>query len=83
MKKVSPTPPTFEARLARLQEIVTALETGSLPLEQGLALYKEGMGLSQACRGQLEKARNEIRVLTAQGLEPFTPQQTDQGDDDA
>ncbi|MEG2173477.1 MAG: exodeoxyribonuclease VII small subunit [Desulfovibrionaceae bacterium] len=66
---------SFETRLARLQEIVTHLETGSLPLEQGLTLYKEGMELSKLCRGQLEQARNEIRLLTAQGLEPFTPEE--------
>ena len=32
----------FEKKLARLQEIVDALESGDLPLEKGMALYKEG-----------------------------------------
>ena len=62
---------TFDTRIARLQEIVTQLETGSLPLEEGLALYKEGMGHSKACREQLERARHEILLCTESGLQPF------------
>lgn len=71
-------PESFEERLARLQEIVSSLEAGNLPLEQGLTIYKEGVELSRSCRQQLEKARNEVRLLTSQGLEPFTPQEDDQ-----
>lgn len=70
-------PESFEERLARLQEIVSSLETGNLPLEQGLTIYKEGVELSRSCRQQLEKARNEVRLLTSQGLEPFTPDEDD------
>jgi len=65
------TPDTFDARLARLQEIVTRLEAGTLPLEEGLALYKEGVGLSTACREQLERAKNEIKQWTESGPQPF------------
>lgn len=75
---------TFEARMERLQEIVTALEKGELPLEQGVDLYKEGMELSRACRGQLDKARNDIRVYTEEGLKPFAPSDPsaeDEGED--
>lgn len=61
----------FEARLARLQEIVTALEAGEIPLEQGVALYKEGAELARACRGQLEQARNDIRIFSEGTLQPF------------
>lgn len=74
-KKAEDTPKTFEERLARLQEIVGSLEVGNLPLDTGLTLYKEGMALSQSCRVQLEQARNEIRVLTAQGLEKFSQEE--------
>jgi exodeoxyribonuclease VII small subunit len=64
-------PETFDTRLTRLQEIVALLETGALPLEQGLALYKEGMGLSKACREQLERARHEILLCSESGQQPF------------
>lgn len=72
---------TFEARMERLQEIVTALEKGELPLEQGVDLYKEGMELSRACRGQLDKARNDIRVYTEEGLKPFAASTEDEGEE--
>ena len=72
MKKKQ-SPETFDARLARLQEIVALLEAGALPLEEGLALYKEGMGLSRACREQLERARHEVRLCTESGPLPFDP----------
>ena len=52
----------FEQSLARLQEIVQALESGNLSLEQGLALYKEGAASSRHCRKLLEKAQNEITL---------------------
>lgn len=63
--------PSFEERLHRLQEIVTALENSELPLEDSVNLYREGLGLSRSCREQLEKARNDVRILTEEGLEPF------------
>lgn len=69
---------TFEDRLRRLQQIVLLLENGSdgkddeLSLEQSVALYKEGVALSRACREQLEKVRNEVRLVSEDGgLEPF------------
>ena len=36
-----------------------------------MRLYKEGLTLSRSCREQLEKARNEVRILTERGLESF------------
>ncbi len=52
----------FEVKMARLQEIVSALESGDLPLEKGMALYKEGAECSRFCREQLEKARHELSL---------------------
>ena len=74
--------PSFEERLRRLQEVVAALENGDLPLEDSVRLYKEGLTLSRSCREQLEKARNEVRILTEQGFEPFDEKKiTEDGED--
>lgn len=71
--------PTFEERLRRLQDVVTALEGGDLELEASVKLYKEGLELSRACREQLEKARNEVRILTEAGTEePFDERALDE-----
>ncbi len=69
--KTKTLPKTFEERMERLQYIVAHMEKGDIPLEESVNLYKEGMQLSKACRGQLEKAKHEIQVMTEQGLENF------------
>lgn len=58
---------TFEDRLERLKLVVERLERGDLPLEEGVALYKEGLTLVQACGKQLETARHEVK-LVSEGL---------------
>lgn len=65
-------PAHFEEAMARLQEIVTALEDGQQPLEKGIALYKEGAACARFCREQLEKARHEISVWQEGRVTPFT-----------
>ena len=71
-------PARFEEAMTRLQEIVTALEDGGQPLEQGIALYKEGAALARFCREQLEKARHEISVWQEGEAAPFTVADTDE-----
>ena len=67
--------PSFEERLRRLQEVVAALENGDLPLEDSVRLYKEGLTLSRSCREQ-------VRILTEQGFEPFDEKKiTEDGED--
>jgi len=46
----------FEAALERLEAIVQRLEGGELPLEEALAAFEEGVGLSRRCAAQLEAA---------------------------
>lgn len=57
----------FEDCLKRLEEIVDQLEKGDLPLEQSLALFEEGMKLSNSCRGELEQAEGKVEILMKQG----------------
>ena len=64
-------PLDFETQLKRLQDIVAELESGSVSLERGVVLYKEGVSLARACRERLQNARNEIRVFSEGAFEPF------------
>lgn len=57
-------PPTFEAGLQELENIVKQMETGELPLERAIALFEEGMRLSETCRKQLEDAETRVEILT-------------------
>lgn len=60
----------FEESLARLEQIVRALESGSAPLDQSLALFEEGVGLVKLCNQKLADAEQKIRILvsTDQGM---------------
>ena len=56
-------PPSFEAALTRLEQIVQRLEKGELPLEESLVLYEQGIRLSRLCHGKLEEAEGRIELL--------------------
>ncbi len=57
------TPANFEQALDELEKVVKQLESGDLPLEETLALFERGVGLSDACRKQLESAETRIEIL--------------------
>ena len=56
----------FEDCLKRLEGIVDQLEKGDIPLEKALALFEEGMKLSDSCRKQLEEAEGKVEILLKQ-----------------
>ena len=55
--------PSFEAALAKLEQIVQRLEKGELPLEESLVLYEEGVRLSRLCHAKLEEAEGKVELL--------------------
>ena len=48
-----------------LQQIVEKLEAGSLPLEESLKLYEEGVKLTDFCDKELKGAKLKISELKA------------------
>lgn len=56
---------TFEAAMARLEEIVRALEGGSAGLDQSLGLFEEGIALVKLCNAKLEGAEQKVKLLAA------------------
>lgn len=71
--------PSFEESLKKLEMIVDQLEKGDLSLEESLKLFEEGVGLSTACKGELDAAEGRVEMLIKQrdgSLKPeafFTP----------
>jgi len=57
-------PPTFEAALGELAEIVSGLEDGSIDLEESLAQFEKGMRLLRHCHQILSNAEQRIEQLT-------------------
>lgn len=54
---------TFEESLARLDEIVKALERGDRPLEEALSLFEEGTKLIRSCGKVLDEAEQKVVKL--------------------
>lgn len=67
MAKKSPTPESpvaqFEQSLQELEQLVTTLEAGELPLEQSLDAYARGVGLYRQCQQALEQAQLRVNLL--------------------
>lgn len=63
----APDPLAFEEALGRLDETVSALETGKLPLEDAIHLYEEGVHLAQRCQELLDQAELRVSRLVAAG----------------
>lgn len=58
----------FEQAMARLEQIVRSLESGSSPLDESLSLFEEGVGLVKLCNSKLAEAEQKIKILvTADG----------------
>ncbi len=61
--------PGFEESLEKLENIVDQLEDSSLPLEESLKAFEEGMATYRHCVGVLDKARNRVETLLKRGEE--------------
>ena len=63
---------TFEESIARLDEIVKTLESGSAPLEQALTLFEEGTKLIKSCGKILDNAEQKVvRLQKGEEGEPI------------
>ena len=57
---------TFEASMARLEQIVRAMERGDVALEESLKLFQEGTELVKNCQKLLDEAQLQIKkIMTA------------------
>ncbi len=58
---------SFEAALARLEEIVRTLEKGEAPLDESIKLYQEGERLKRHCEARLKDAQARIEQIALSG----------------
>ena len=52
---------TFEASMARLEQIVRAMERGEVALEESLKLFQEGTELVRNCQKLLDEAQLQVK----------------------
>lgn len=63
---------SFEKAYEELEEIISKLESGELPLEESVTLFERGRQLSERCQSLLDKAELRVSQLTADGrVEPL------------
>jgi exodeoxyribonuclease VII small subunit len=52
---------SYEDAFTRLEQVLQALESGDLPLEQSLSLYELGATLAAYCARKLDEAELRVR----------------------
>ena len=63
---MNPQNKTFEESMARLEQIVRAMERGDVALEESLKLSQEGTELVRSCQKLLDDAQLQVKkIMTA------------------
>ena len=60
---MNPQNETFESRMARLEQIVRAMERGDVALEESLKLFQEGTELVRSCTELLDNAQLQVKKI--------------------
>ena len=62
-KKVEPSKVGLEESLTELEQVMEAMESSELSLEQSFTLYKKGMDLLLQCNQAIDKVEKELMIL--------------------
>ncbi|KHN55030.1 exodeoxyribonuclease VII small subunit [Dickeya fangzhongdai] len=77
MPKKTEQPVSFESSLTELEQIVSRLESGELPLEEALNAFEQGVQLARQGQLTLQQAEQRVQILLNDdpdaALTPFTP----------
>ena len=65
-KKPQPEDVSYEDAVERIEELIDAIESGEIGLDESLKAFEEGMGLIKVCRSRLEKAEQRVAELLAE-----------------
>lgn len=77
MAETSPDAMTFEAALKELEQIVSRLERGDVPLAESITIYERGEALKNRCAALLKEAEARVEKIRLSpggkpaGLEPL------------
>lgn len=70
-------PQDFETALAQLESLVSKMESGTLPLDESLAVYEKGVELARVCQRRLDHAEQHVKVLHGNLLRPLDVDSTE------
>ena len=78
MPKKNDLPASFETALQELEQIVSRLESGALPLEEALNEFERGVQLARQGQVKLQQAEQRVQILLSESedapLSPFQPE---------
>ena len=55
---------TFEEAMDKLEQIVSEMERGGIPLEQMMSKFEEGAKLAKYCQEKLAGLKKKMEILT-------------------
>ncbi|AXF78633.1 exodeoxyribonuclease VII small subunit [Erwinia tracheiphila] len=78
MPKKAESPASFESSLQQLEQIVSRLESGDLPLEDALNEFERGVQLAREGQQKLQQAEQRVQILLNDDknaeMKPFMPE---------
>lgn len=63
MSEIAVSEMSFEQAMAALEQVVSALEKGEVPLDQSIALYQRGADLRAHCAAKLRDAEEKVELI--------------------
>ena len=70
---------TFEQQLEAVEALIAGMESGSMPLEESMRRYEEGMAMIAAMEKALQSAQQRLTVIRrgAEGEDEEVPLEVD------
>lgn len=68
----APLPASYELAVQELEQLVSRLEAGQLPLDELLGAYRRGAALLAFCRERLQAVEDQVKLLDDGSLKPWT-----------
>ncbi|MGB4767469.1 MAG: exodeoxyribonuclease VII small subunit [Rugosibacter sp.] len=65
---------SYEESLHELENIISTMEAGQMPLQEALDTYKRGIFLLRHCQATLTDAEQQIHILEDNSLKALTPE---------
>ena len=70
---------TFEQQLEAVEALISGMESGSMPLEESMRRYEEGMAMIASMEKELQSAQQRLTVIrrSAEGGDEEVPREVD------
>ena len=70
---------TFEQQLEAVEALISGMESGSMPLEESMRRYEEGMAMIAFMEKELQSAQQRLTVIrrSAEGEDEEVPLEVD------